>query len=224
MHRFVHRSGVGVIAWRQASGAALATTCAPRDNHRRVVPRGRVVRGAVGYGAASGGNISGTASLTLTATATATAIGSLAGTSSITLGATGTVTAAGAPAVTVGRPVSDTSNAGWVPSSGVALYPMVDEVVPDALDYISTAVVGSVCEMALNPTTYPGSTTSQQLKYRASSSTGNSVIVRLKEGATTIRSATQLLTASDTEYTITLTPGEIAAITSGSLSVELESA
>ena len=100
---------------------------------------------------------------------------------------------------------------------------MVDEVVPDALDYIYASSVGAICEMALNATAYPG-TASQQLKYRASSSTGNSVIVRLKEGATTIRTETQVLSASDTEYTITLTSGEIAAITSGSLSVELESA
>lgn len=124
---------------------------------------------------------------------------------------------------TVGRPTSDTSNTGWTPSTGVDLYPMVDEVTPDALDYISTTAIGSICKMALSTTAYPG-TASQQLKFRASSSTGNSVIVRLKEGATTIRSATQVLTAVDTEYTLTLTSGEIAAITSGSLSVELESA
>ena len=100
---------------------------------------------------------------------------------------------------------------------------MLDEVIPDALDYISASSVGAVCKMALNATQYPG-TASQVLKYRASSSTGNSVIVRLKQGVTTIRSETQALTATDTEYTITLTSGEIAAITSGSLSVELESA
>lgn len=124
---------------------------------------------------------------------------------------------------TVGRPTSDTSNTGWTPSTGVDLYPMVDEVTPDALDYISTTAIGSICEMALNTTAYPG-TASQQLKFQASSSLGNSVIVRLKEGATTIRTETQVLTATDTIYTITLTSGEIAAITSGALSVELEAA
>lgn len=124
---------------------------------------------------------------------------------------------------TIGRPSSDTSNTGWTPSTGVDLFAMVDEVVPDALDYISASSVGAICQMALNATAYPG-TASQQLKFRASSSTGNSVIVRLKEGATTIRSATQVLTTTDTEYTVTLTSGEIAAITSGSLSVELEAA
>ena len=124
---------------------------------------------------------------------------------------------------TIGRPASDTSNSGWTASTGSDLFAMVDEVTPDALDYIVTTATGSVCELALEQTAYPG-TASQALKYRASSSTGNSLIVRLKNGATTIRTETQALTASDTEYTITLTSGEIAAITSGSLSVELESA
>ena len=228
MLRYVHRSGVGVIAWRQASGVTAAATLSPRDSHRRIVSRGRVVRGSAGYGVVTGaGNASGSLdSVSLTAP-TATASGGAAGNASGSLASTSltppSATASGAVTATVGRPASDTSNTGWTPSSGVSLYPMVDEVVPDALDYISTTTIGSICEMALNPTAYPG-TASQQLKYRASSSTGNSVIVRIKEGATTIRSAMQALTATDTEYTIALTSGEIAAITSGNLSVELESA
>jgi len=129
----------------------------------------------------------------------------------------------GGTTATVGRPTSDASNTGWTASAGSDLYAMLDEVVPDAADYIVTTATGSICEVALNTTAYPG-TAAQKLSYRASSSTGNSVIVRLKEGATTIRSETQVLTASDTLYEITLTAPEIAAITSGSLSVELESA
>jgi len=125
---------------------------------------------------------------------------------------------------TIGRPVSDTSNSGWVASAGGALYPMLDEVTPDAGDYIVATSVGALCELALNGTSYPG-TASQVLKFRASSSTGNSVIVRLKNtGGATVRSATQVLTPVDTEYAITLSPAEIAAITSGALSVQLESA
>lgn len=124
---------------------------------------------------------------------------------------------------TIGRPASDTSNAGWSASTGVDLYAMIDEVTPSASDYISASSVGAVCKVALNTTAYPG-TSSQVLKFRASSSTANSLIVRLKEGATTIKTATQALTSTDTEYSMTLTAGEIAAITSGALSVELESA
>lgn len=124
----------------------------------------------------------------------------------------------------IGRPTSDTSNAGWTASTGSDLYAMLDEVTPNPADYIVATSVGAVCELALNSTSYPG-TASQVLKFRASSSTGNSVIVRLKNtGGATVRTATQALTASDTEYSITLTAGEIAAITSGALSVQLESA
>lgn len=125
---------------------------------------------------------------------------------------------------TIGRPASDTSNTGWLPSTGSDLYAMLDEVVPDDADYIYSTAVGQICEMPLDTTSYPG-TASQTLKFRGSSSTGNSVIVRLKNtGGATVRTVTQLLTATDTEYDITLTSGEIAAITSGALSVELESA
>ena len=138
-------------------------------------------------------------------------------------GADATLTYTPAVLPTIGRPASDTSNSGWTASTGTDLFAMLDEGTPDPLDYIVTTATGSVCELALEQTAYPG-TASQALKYRASSSTGNSLIVRLKNGATTIRTETQALTASDTEYTITLTSGEIAAITSGSLSVELESA
>lgn len=125
---------------------------------------------------------------------------------------------------TIGRPTSDTSNTGWLPSTGGVLYAMVDEVVPDPADYVYSTAVGQVCEMALGTTQYPG-TASQTLKFRASSSTGNSVIVRLKNtGGATVRTVTQALSVTDTEYDITLTSGEIAAITSGSMSIQLESA
>lgn len=124
---------------------------------------------------------------------------------------------------TIGRPTSDISNTGWTASTGSDLFAMLDEVTPDDADYIVATSVGAICELDLNPTVYPGTAT-QVLKFRAKSSTGHGVIVRLKDGATTIRSVTQALTASDTEYSITLTSGEIAAITSGALSVQLEAA
>lgn len=138
--------------------------------------------------------------------------------------AAGVTASIGAASATIGRPTSDASNTGWLPSTGSDLYAMIDEVTPDDADYIYSTAVGQICEMPLSTTTYPG-TASQTLKFRGSSSTGNSVIVRLKNtGGATVRTVTQLLTATDTEYDITLTSGEIAAITSGALSVELESA
>ena len=125
---------------------------------------------------------------------------------------------------TIGRPASDTSQGAWAASTGSDLYAMINEVTPDAANYIVTTATGSICEMPLQTTEWPG-TSAQVLSYRASSSTGNSVIVRLKNtGGATVRTETQVLTSTDTLYEITLTALEIAAITSGALSVELESA
>lgn len=136
--------------------------------------------------------------------------------------ATATITIGTVP--TIGRPASDASNSGWTASTGSDLYAMLDEVTPDAGDYIVTTSTGSICEMPLQTTAYPG-TAAQKLSFKASSSTGNSVIVRLKNtGGATVRTETQVLTATDTLYEITLTAGERAAITSGALSVQLESA
>lgn len=53
MQRFCHRNGVGIVVWRQSATPAAAATMAPRDNHRRIVTRGRRGRVAVGF-AASG--------------------------------------------------------------------------------------------------------------------------------------------------------------------------
>lgn len=121
----------------------------------------------------------------------------------------------------IGRPVSDTSNTGWLPSTGGALYPMVDEVIAEYADFIYATNAGSVCEMALNTTAYPG-TASQVFEFIASSAYSNTVQARLKNtGGATVATWTQALTATPTTYQKTLTAGEIAAIASGALSLEL---
>ena len=63
MQRFCHRAGVGIVAWRQAGSSDAATTVAPRDNHRRLVTRGRHGRAAVGFGVAGGSSSSMAATL-----------------------------------------------------------------------------------------------------------------------------------------------------------------
>jgi uncharacterized protein YaiE (UPF0345 family) len=100
---------------------------------------------------------------------------------------------------------------------------MVDEITPDSADYIYATSLGAVCKLGTNATVYPGGTV-QKIKFRASSTTGNSVTVQLMDGATTIKSITQALTPVDSEYSVTLSAAEIAAITSGSLSVQLTAA
>lgn len=54
MLRYVHRAGVAVFTWRQAGTPLEPLTLAPRDNHRRYVSRGRVVRGVGAYGVSTG--------------------------------------------------------------------------------------------------------------------------------------------------------------------------
>ena len=101
---------------------------------------------------------------------------------------------------------------------------MIDEAVTDDADYIYTNSAASVCEMALQTTAYPG-TASQVFEFRASSDYSNTVQARLKNtGGATVATWTQVLTATPTTYQKTLTAGEIAAITSGALSLELTAA
>lgn len=122
---------------------------------------------------------------------------------------------------TVGRPISDTSNTGWLASTGSALYAVIDEVIPDDSDYISSTSAGSVCQMALNNTAYPGAAT-QVFEFRAASANGNTVQARLKNsGGATVATWMQVLTPNPTTYQKALTAGEIALISAGALSLEL---
>jgi hypothetical protein len=114
------------------------------------------------------------------------------------------------------------SNDGWSPSTGSDLFAMLDEETPSDSDYIVTSSLGSTCKLNLNATQYPGSA-SQQLSLRASSSTGNGLSVTIKDGATVIATRSLTLTPSYDLHTITLTSGEIALISTGSLTVEMTS-
>jgi hypothetical protein len=122
---------------------------------------------------------------------------------------------------TLGRPAADTSAGLWTPSSGGALYPMLNEVSANDSNFINVAAL-STCEMVLDNTAYPGGA-NQTLSYRAFSSTGNGLTVTLKQGSTTIASWSHALTGTPTLYTQTLTSGQIAAIVAGPISVTLTS-
>lgn len=120
----------------------------------------------------------------------------------------------------VARPSSDIAVGTWLPSSGIVLWDMLDEVTPNSADYIYTTTLSSTAILGLSTTTFPGGTR-QKLRFRGSSSSGHSVTVTLKNGVTTIKSVTQPLTTVDTEYSILLSSAEIAAITSGTLTLQL---
>lgn len=116
-------------------------------------------------------------------------------------------------------PNTDVATGGWVSSTGGALYSTLDEAVPEDADYISVNSVSS-CTMRLEATAYPGMA-NQSLSYRASSTQGSFLTIRLSQRNTVIMTRTHQLTGLNTLYTQTLTPEEIALIGDGAIDVTI---
>lgn len=136
--------------------------------------------------------------------------------------AAGALTIAGyAPTVTQGlptdpryaRPAIDVSAGAWLPSSGSSLYAMIDEPSADSGDYIY-ANSASACEIKLNPVQDPGTSSGQVVRYQVWSTTGNGIIVRLKQGATIIAVWNHASLPTDpTIFARELSPSECDSIT-----------
>jgi len=110
------------------------------------------------------------------------------------------------------RPTSDVSAGTWTASAGSDLFAMLDETSANDSDYITTTSA-STCEVALGSLTDPASSTGHIVRYRISA-TGGGIIVRLREGSTTIASWTHNpAPASLTTYAQTLSGGEADSIT-----------
>ena len=110
------------------------------------------------------------------------------------------------------RPVSDVSAGGWTASTGSDLFAMLDETSANDSDYITTTSA-STCEVALGSLSDPALSTGHIVRYRISA-TGGGIIVRLREGSTTIASWTHNpAPASPTTYAQTLSGGEADSIT-----------
>ena len=118
----------------------------------------------------------------------------------------------------IGRPSTDVSAGTWLPSVGTVLYDMINEPVADGSDYIYTNTLGT-CEMALNATVAPGTS----LSYRASSSMGNGLTVRLLVDGAPIATWAHGLTTTDDLYTRTLSPAQTAMMATGLVTVQLTS-
>lgn len=86
--------------------------------------------------------------------------------------------------MTIARPSADLVT-GWTPSTGTALYSLVDETVADDSDYIS-ATEPATCDLALSAVTDPGTSSGQVLTIRAKSDTGNTLIATLKQDTAVI--------------------------------------
>jgi hypothetical protein len=129
------------------------------------------------------------------------------------------------PAAQYARPNADITDGAWTPSTGVDLYAVIDEETASDTDYIVTSAA-STCQIGLSPVTDPATSSGQALKYRAQSSTSSTLIARLKQGSTTIATATHPnVPSSWTDYTMNLSAAECDAITNyADLRVELEAA
>lgn len=127
--------------------------------------------------------------------------------------------------VRIGRPSADISAGGWLPSVGADLYDMLDETTPDAGDYIFTTTP-SACEMALAPMTDPGTSAGQVIRYQAWSPNGDSLVVRMKQGAVVLASWSHpSLPMTPTIFEQTLTAEQCDAITDYTdIRIELEAA
>ena len=125
---------------------------------------------------------------------------------------------------TLALATGDLSNTGWTQSTGPTLWQMLDETTASDTDYISCTATGAVCTLSLNLTAYPGGAT-QTHTIRGWSSTGGGVSVQLINTANSavVRTMNHTFTSTPTDYTVTLTSGEIAAITSGDLKVTITS-
>jgi len=86
------------------------------------------------------------------------------------------------------RPVADAATGAWTASTGSDLFAMLDEAAADDADYISTTYA-SICEVALGSLVDPASSAGHKVRYRIAADAG-AIIVRLRQGATTIASWT----------------------------------
>ena len=111
------------------------------------------------------------------------------------------------------RPTADAATGTWTASTGSDLFAMLDETPASDADYIST-VNASICEVSLGSVTDPAVSTGHIVRYRISA-TGGGIIVRLREGTTTIASWTHNPAPGTlTTYAQTLSGGEADSITS----------
>lgn len=121
---------------------------------------------------------------------------------------------------TLVQPTSTTSAGAWTATGAATLHEAIDEATYSDADYISVAAA-STCELVLADSAFP--TGNVSLAYRALSSTGDTLTVTLKQGATTIMTRTHALTGTATLYTQALTAGEVAAIVAGPITCTLTS-
>ena len=87
----------------------------------------------------------------------------------------------------IARPIADVSTGDWLPSAGVILYEMIDEVEADDTSYIYINGAGS-CEFLLSPLAAPSILSAHALRYRIRCDQGRTLTVTFRQGSTEIAS------------------------------------
>lgn len=108
------------------------------------------------------------------------------------------------------RPLSDVTGGQWTASNGGSL---ADAVKQDDSVTMSTTAPGA-CEIKLGPVVDPQTSSGQVVRYKAGSSNGTGLTVRLKQGAIVIASWTHAaLPAAQTLFTQVLSAAQCDSIT-----------
>jgi hypothetical protein len=111
------------------------------------------------------------------------------------------------------RPIADISSGAWSPSAGADLYAMLDEESASDADYVLTSSA-STFEVRMAPLD-PSAATNHTLRWRvpAGFTPVGSLTITLRQGASTqIATIYSGAVTADTDYSYTLTSGEVAAI------------
>lgn len=132
----------------------------------------------------------------------------LAGGAAATAAASGTLTPDQSAA-----PIADISAGAWLPSSGVALHPMVGEANADDGTAVWCPVANSAVEFGLASLADPAVSGGHTLYYRLSSPVGATFQITVKQSATQIAQWTQTSTPALAQYSRTLSAAEADAIT-----------
>jgi hypothetical protein len=111
-------------------------------------------------------------------------------------------------------PTSDVDNAGWVPSTGVDLWAMVDNPPDTDGSFIFTHTAGAACEIALGYAPVPGDLEGYEAQFQIVGDGTSGITIKLMQGASVIRTWTYDPAPSDWTTVITpLSAGEVASIT-----------
>lgn len=110
-------------------------------------------------------------------------------------------------------PIADISAGAWLPSTGVALHPMVGEANADDGTAVWCPVANSAVEFGLASLSDPAVSGGHTLFYRLSSPVGATFQITVKQSATQIAQWTQTSTPALAQYSRTLSAAEADAIT-----------